>query len=136
MDLKTRAPKKRKRSEKPLWKLAYLTKAEDEGRKFLNDEQYEHVVGLFDELAFETQPTKSKTQDVRSIENFYELRDKGGVLGRINVRVYFTVLKGRALIVALSSYKKEDDGQVAGHVKSRVRNRLRMLDKLLKDGDI
>ena len=93
--------------------------------------EYAHVVQLFDELAFESNPSKSETQDVRSIEEFYELRDKGGVLGKKNVRVYFAIIKNRKLILALSVYKKEDESTTPPHIITRVRNRLRYAKELL-----
>ena len=119
----------------PLWRLAYLEVAEKEARRFLNDEQYEHAVQLFDELAFESHPTQSQTQSVKPIREFYELRDKGGVLGKINLRVYFTVFKERGVIVVLSTYKKEDEGRPPDHIVTRVRNRLRRAKVLLEQGD-
>ncbi len=115
----------------PQWQLAYLEAAEKDARKFLTEEQYAHVVQLFDELACESDPTKSQTQNVEKIDEFYELKDKGGILGRINVRVYFTVIGDRKLILALHAYKKEDEGKAPPHVVTCVRNRLRVATKEL-----
>lgn len=114
------------------WELGYLEAAEREARKLLTDEQYDHVVGLFDDLAYESDPTKSQTLDVSPIEDFYELSDKGGILGKINVRVYFTVVEDKRLILALSVYKKEEEGKTPEHIKIKVRNRLREARKMLK----
>lgn len=113
------------------WKLGYLDAVERDARKFLTSDQYAHVVGLFEQLAAESDPTKSKTQDVRKIEDFYELRDKGGILGKINVRVYFTVIENVRLILALHVCKKEAEGQTPSHVKLCVRNRLRVARRIL-----
>ena len=124
--VKTRALKKDLAHETPRWELGYLEVAEEEGRSFLTEEQYAHAIQLFEDLAYESNPTKSQTQDVRKIQEFYELRDKGGILGKINLRVYFTILKERKLIIVLSTYKKEDDGQAPKHIVIRVRNRLRV----------
>lgn len=77
-------------------------------------------------MAYESDPTKSATQDVRKIQEFHELRDKGGILGKIDLRVYFVVVEERRLILVLATYKKEDEDQVASHIVTRVRNRLRI----------
>jgi len=128
--VKTRTAK-RSAGDAPRWKLGYLEVAEKEARKLLTPDQYAHAVQLFDELAFESRPTQSQTQDVRKIEDFYELRDKGGILGNINLRIYFTVFKEQRLILVLRTYKKEDDGQAPKHVKIRVRHRLRIAKDLM-----
>lgn len=115
--------------ETPKWELGYLEAAEREARKFLTEEQYAHAIQLFDDLAYESNPSKSQTQNVSKIYEFYELCDKGGILGNINLRVYFTIFKERKLILVLATYKKEIDGQVPQHIVIRVRNRLRVAKK-------
>jgi hypothetical protein len=84
-------------------------------------------------LAYESDPTRSETQDVRKVHEFYELRDKGGILGKINLRVYFVVVEERKLILALATYKKEDEGQVPQHIVIRVRYRLRLAKQKLAE---
>ena len=132
MEVKTREAQQGTRTETPKWTLAYLDIVETEARKFLTDNQYTHVVGLFDELAYEPEPWRSQTQNVEKIEDFYELKEKGGVLGKINVRVYFAIIDKRKLIMALAAYKKEAEGQTPTHMIIRVRNRLRQAMKLLQ----
>lgn len=124
--MKRRKAKPRVHQASPKWELGYLEVAEKEARKLLTNDQYVHALELFDDLAYETDPTKSQTQDVRKIENFYELRDKGGILGNINLRVYFTIIGNKRLILALAVYKKEEEDQTPEYVKIRVRNRLRV----------
>lgn len=131
MKVKTRTLKPGTAHEAPQWELGYLEAAERDGRKFLTEERYAHVVQLFEDLAYESDPTKSETQDVRKIYEFYELRDKGGILGKINLRVYFALLEERKLILVLATYKKEDDGQVPHHIVICVRNRLRIAKEQL-----
>ena len=63
------------------------------------------------------------------ISKFYELRDKGGVLGKINVRVYFAIIGDKKIILTLSAYKKEDEGKTPKHVIVRARNRLKITIK-------
>ena len=129
MEAKTRALKKGTSLETPKWELAYLEVAEKEARKFLTEEQYVHAVQQFEQLAYETDPTNSETQDITKIEDFYELRDKGGLLRKINLRVYFTLFEKKKQILVLAAYKKEDESKVAKRIIIRVRNRLRVARK-------
>ncbi len=125
MDFKQRNVRAGAAKEDIKWNLAYIEKAAHEGRKILNEVQYAHTVQQFDELALEEEPTKSPTQEIEEVENFYELKDKGGVLGKINLRVYFAIIKEKRIIVVLCVYKKEEEGQVPSYIKTKVRNRLR-----------
>ena len=134
MKIKTRTVKPGTTHEVPIWELGYLEVAETEGRKILNEEQYAHVVQLFEDLAYERDPTNSETQDVRKIDEFFELRDKGGILGNINLRIYFTLFTERKMIFILKAYKKEDDDQAPQYIVIGVRNRLRVAkEKLAKN---
>lgn len=107
------------------WSVHYLSAARNEAHGFLTDVQYAHVIDLFKALASEPDPTHPVTVTVETIENYYELKDKGGVLGKINLRVYFTVFEKERAIVVLAAIKKEADGQAPRWVKTRVRVRLR-----------
>lgn len=133
MEIRTRIARLESAESTSAWRLGYVDAAERDARKFLNDEQYAHAVQLFDDLAMETNPRHSTTQDIRPIENFFELRDKGGILGKINLRVYFAVFDNTHLILAVGAYKKEDDGQTPQHIKIRIRNRLRAAINLIAD---
>jgi hypothetical protein len=106
--------------------LAYHEAAREEARRFLNEDQYAHVVGLFAELPLERDPGRSLTCDVESIDQFFELRDKGGVLGKINFRAYFSLHRRSRTICVLACVKKEQEGRTPNYVVKRVRNRLRM----------
>lgn len=100
--------------------VVVLSVANAEGRDFLTDVQYLHAVDLVRQLVgfgvqrFETSLTIEKIQD------FWELKDKGGVLGKINLRVYFAHVVDRNEIVVLSAYKKEDNGKAPGHILVRL----------------
>lgn len=107
------------------WNVAYLSVAREEAMRFLNEEQYAHAVDLVRALASEPDPTHPSTVTVETIEEFFELKDKGGVLGKINLRVYFIIDRSEKLIVILDAIKKEADGQTPTWVKIRVRNRVR-----------
>lgn len=114
------------------WALNYLDVAAKEGHKILNDDQYEHVRQQFLLLAEEKNPHSVKFVDVLPIEDYFELRDKGGILGKINIRVYFAIVDEARTIVVLGCYKKEDEGQTPARVKVRMRTRMRHVLELLK----
>lgn len=103
----------------------YLSVAREEAEGFLNGEQYAHAVDLVRALASEADPTHPVTVTVEAVEDFYELKDKGGILGKINLRIYFMASSKDRAIVVLGAIKKETEGQTPMWVKIRIRNRLR-----------
>lgn len=115
-----------------LWNVLILDLAFEDAMKFLNEAQYEYVAEQVRELAREEDPTHpSPALSVDAVENFHELREKGGVLGKINTRIYFT-LDTREFgdsrnhdIVILGAAKKEAEGQMSEGMKIRIRRRLR-----------
>lgn len=107
------------------WRVLYLTHATKEAKAFLTGIQYEHDVQQFRALSGEPDPTHAATADVRPIESFHELRDKGGVLGKINVRVYFGIDKTHRAIVIPGAVKKEDEGRLALGTRQRMSRRWR-----------
>jgi len=110
------------------WSVWILDVAFDEAMGFLSSVQYEHLAMQFRELASQEDPTHSDTISIRSMtpEDFCELRDKGGVLGNINTRVFFGVDKSSRAIVVLGSIKKQNDGPTARGDIIRIRRRWRM----------
>ncbi len=66
----------------------------------------------FQELARQADVTHSTILSVRKMtgNDYYELREKGGVLGRINVRVFFGVDPDSRSLVILGAIKKENEG--------------------------
>ncbi|MBI1901279.1 MAG: hypothetical protein HYS13_09230 [Planctomycetia bacterium] len=111
------------------WNVGILDLAFDEVRRFLTEDQYDHIAAQFKELARENDPSHSETASIDKIEDFYELRDKGGVLGKINVRVFFGLDKGS--IIVLGGIKKESEGQTPAGTKITMRRRWRKY----KNGD-
>lgn len=111
-----------------LWQVLIIDTAYDEAMSFLNADQYEHLARQFRELAAERDPSHSKTVDVRPIvnEGFFELRDKGGILNRINVRVFFFLDDKPPSIVVLGTIKKENDGPTPVGDKVTMRRRKRL----------
>ena len=63
--------------------------------------------------------------NVKPIEDYHELRDKGGILGKINLRIYFLVIPKDKSILVLGAVKKESDKQTPNWIKIRIRSRLR-----------
>ncbi len=108
-----------------LWNVFYLSVARDEATGFLNDGQYAHAVDLLRALASEPDPGRAVIVAVEAVEDFYELKDKGGILGRINLRIFFTVLPKEKAILVLGAIKKEAEGQTPTWAKTRIRYRLR-----------
>lgn len=108
-----------------LWSVHYLSIARDEAMEFLTDDQYAHVVGLIRALASEADPTHPSTVTVEAVEGFFELKDKGGILGKINLRVYFATSPNDKAIVILGAIKKEAEGPTPAWVRVRIRGRLR-----------
>jgi hypothetical protein len=109
------------------WSVLFLSVARADANRFLTEPQYQHVVMQFQELAREVDPTHSKTCSVKAIDTYYEFRDKGGILGKINIRVFFSVEKEQKAIVVLGAVKKEADGKMPNVDKIRMARRQRKL---------
>lgn len=105
------------------WKLGYLDAAVGDAG-FLSEVQYDYLVGQFKDMAQCADPMKCPTVDVEAIgDEIFELKDKGGILGKLNVRVYFLMDGKKKMIVVLSVYKKEDEGMIPRWLKKRLSNR-------------
>ena len=107
------------------WNVTILDVAYKEAMEFLDGDQYTHIARQVKELAQQGDPTHSETVDVKAIENYCEIRDKGGILGRLNVRVFFYVHDSNRTIVVLGTIKKEADGTTPMAIKIRMRHRIR-----------
>ena len=107
----------------PLWHVLYHNSAHKEARKVLDDAQYLHVKHQIKELACSKEPVKCLTCDVRSIDSYFELRDKGAVLGKINLRVYFCTMEDNIFILGV--YKKENEGSLRVSLVRKYRRRMR-----------
>lgn len=107
------------------WTPAYLTAAETDARKFLNDLQYEHAVQQILSLCEEDDPSHPVLSDVRAVDEFFELRDKYGVLGKINLRVFFALFREQRTLVVLGAWKKEQEDQTPVRIVKRMKWRKR-----------
>lgn len=106
-----------------LQKIVVLGVAAKEGWELLTPGQYQHVKDLEKQLVGFGKREFDSNLSIKQFGDFWELREKGGVLGRINLRVYFKFHEEANAIVILHTYKKEDDGAAPKHVMIRVRNR-------------
>lgn len=107
------------------WNCLYLAAARDETLSALDEAQYHHLVEQFQELARHDDPSRSDVLSIDKIEDFYELRDKGGPLGRMNVRVFYLIDKKPRAVVVLGFIKKEADGKTPLGDIMRMRRRKR-----------
>jgi hypothetical protein len=112
------------------WGVQYLSTASNEAGSLLNEAQYAHAVDLLRALAYEDAPTSPKSVDVDAVEDFHELRDKGGILGKINLRIFFAVDGKSRTIVVLGVIKKEAEGPTPSWIKTRIRSRIRALRQM------
>lgn len=112
-----------------LWNVAILNVAYHEAMTVLSEVQYEHVAAQIRELAKQGDPTHSDGIDVRPIEDFHELRDKGGILAKINIRVFFFLHKESRTIAILGAMNKKNDGATPLGDRRRMKRRMRILLK-------
>jgi hypothetical protein len=118
--------------EPAAWRLAFFEQAVAEAKSFLTEPQYAHAVEQFELLAQEEDPTHPVLADVKAINDFHELRDKGGVLGKINLRVYFWVCDAPLrIIVVLGAWKKEAEGKTPPRILARMKSRRRLAEQEL-----
>lgn len=107
------------------WNVFLLDLAFRESMGFMDESQYCHASEQVRELARENDPSHPQTQDVDAVEDFFELRDKGGPLCRINLRVFFILDKLRRAIVVLGAIDKKNQGRTTDGDKKRIKRRMR-----------
>lgn len=107
------------------WNVQILDAAFSEAMGFLGPDQYDHMAMQVRELARQEDATHSDTVDVRPVEGYYEIRDKGGILRRLNVRVFYFVHQPARTIVVMGVIKKENDGATPLGDRVRMRRRMR-----------
>ncbi len=107
------------------WTVLVLDIAYSEARKFLNEDQYQHMAMQVKELAREHDPTHSSLVSVDAVDDFHELRDKGGILCGLNVRVFFFLDKRISALVVLGAIKKQNDGPTPIGDRKRMARRKR-----------
>jgi len=111
------------------WTVLSLDCVFDEAQRHFDDAQYEHLAHQIRDLAGHPSPTRSDTLSIKKVEGFYELRDKGGPLGKgINVRIYFDRIEKGRVIRILGVDVKKNEGHISPAVKMRITRRQRKWD--------
>lgn len=105
--------------------MIILDLAFHDAREFLDEAQYHHVSEQVQELAREVDPSHPMTQTVIPVDDLLELKDKGGPLGNINVRVFFVIHKPRVAIVILGAIFKQNNGPTPIGDRRRMQRRKR-----------
>jgi len=105
--------------------VVVLGVAAKEGRADLTPGQYVHMSDLIRQLVFFGSRAYEIELRIEKFGDFWELKDKGGVLGKKNMRVYFAFNPETNEVVVLKTYKKEDDGSPPPSLKVGLRNRYR-----------
>jgi hypothetical protein len=93
----------------PLWNVDQLDEVLGEVMSFLTRGQYAHLSAQVRELARTDDPTHSETIDIRQVHNFCEIRDRGGILQKINARVFFFVDRPTRTILILGASNTNHD---------------------------
>ena len=106
------------------WGIALLSVVKKEA-ECLTQAQRRHLAMQLRELAGQDEPTRSDSISLDEIEAFHELRDWGGILGDLNVRLFFGVDKNNRLLVVLGIIKKKNNGPTPLGDKVRMRRRWR-----------
>jgi len=92
------------------WNVSILASVRSEARSFLTEAQYKHLSLQVRDIALQKEPTKSTIVDIKPIKEIYEIRDKGGILGSLNVRLFFGVQHLNRIIVVLGVIHKQNNG--------------------------
>lgn len=107
------------------WTVLVLDVAHKEIQDTFSEAQYYHLIDQVKELARHPDPTHSATLSIKKIEEYYELRDSGGVLGAVNARIFFDCLHDRRAILILGGIFKQNNGATPQGDKIRMRRRLK-----------
>lgn len=108
------------------WSVVSLQFVRKERAKLFTELESNHIADVVRQLAKEESPPLSELVDVRGIEDFYEIRDKGGPLGTKNVRVFFGLDKEDRSIVLLGAILKQNNGNTPLGDIIRIRRRWRL----------
>ena len=93
------------------WNVWILELAFQEALSILRRGQYRHMVLQVKELASQEEVSRSDTIDIRPInDDIFEIRDYGGILGGLNIRLFYGVDHPRRCIIVLGVFKKQNNG--------------------------
>jgi hypothetical protein len=116
------------------WNVLILDRAFEEAMDLLDADQYAHLSQQVKELARQENPRTSETVDVRPIEDYFEIRDKGGILNRLNIRIFFFVREETQSIVILGTVNKQNNGHTPVAIRVTMRRRKRLYLEAYPDG--
>lgn len=124
------APKKQAGRKKTWQRVIVIGIAAKEGWDELTPGQYLHLKDQVKQLVGFGRQDYQSNLTIAPFGDYWELKAKGGVLGRKNMRVYFKFDKKANDVVVLCTYKKEDDGQAPAfiHIRLKTRWKLYMAD--------
>jgi len=112
------------------WGIRILDVAYREGEDFLNLGQYRHLSMQVQDLAALEQPSASETIDVKLIgDSVYEVRDFGGILGGMNIRLFFGIDHSARQLVVLGVFQKQNNGPTPQGDLERNQHRWRRYKK-------
>ena len=94
------------------WSVGILDLAHREAMSvLLNSGQRRHIALQVKELASQYEVSTSETLDVRPIgDDIFEIRDYGGILGGLNIRLFCGVDHSKRCIIVLGIFKKQNNG--------------------------
>ncbi|QDV56401.1 hypothetical protein [Rosistilla oblonga] len=107
------------------WSAWVLDVANSEIRNTFAKPAVEHLILQVQELAREPSPSSSDILRIEKVEDFFELKDKGGVLGNVNARLFFGIDKRERAIVIIGGMKKQNNGKTPAGDRVRMRRRWR-----------
>lgn len=110
-------------------KVEFLQVADDDARRCLNGLQNAYAVRIARKLKDWGDVEALSCLRIEAVEDFYELKLKGNVLGKINLRVYFAYLQECNTIMILGVYIKNEEGKTPKYVLIKMRARLRQVNK-------
>ncbi len=108
---------------KPLT-LVVLQRAIEEGHDELNDGEYWHCVAILKKLRWFRDAAKCAQLKIKPIDGIFELSERGGLLGKKNIRFYFKTIDEMDELVVLKTYRKDEEDQTPRHVIINAKTRL------------
>lgn len=108
------------------WHVLSLNFAYRDARRLLDDDQYYYIAEQVLDLAAQIDPTHPEGLSVDAVDDFFELRERGGILNGLNVRIFFAIDDVRQAIVVLGVIHKQNNGPTPIADKIRINRRLRL----------
>jgi sRNA-binding carbon storage regulator CsrA len=122
------------RAELLCYTLKVLAGAAKDCEGFLTPGQRCHVRDLWWRLSAWGNNSELSDLRVEKLQgSLWELKAKGSVLGKTNVRIYFAPLAKQRQVVILGVWKKEQVGKTPSHILRRMQNRLRVYQASKQD---